>query len=311
MSVQAGLEGRDFMLPLPDKSLDGFIRRMADYGMASSMSQALLCELWLEHGGRKETLLCAGLGPLWTEHSERMTLRTWAQAVRVPEDVRRQMGRWRPSADEGYEAAARVNVLRAQKTIAEFIRLNKGRADVFDEYMVMEQVGKRMEGMGLPEQMVEEQLKILCRFTARDSGGPDVHQVRWRMHGPVQFLRPEEGTPATPVDVDEDSEAETIVPGDGGEPKPEGVNLRGQFVISTVGRSGTKTLHKVGECYREPGVHYASYQVIGEEAPNPGEYHQACKVCFPRGGGESTSFPEEGDSDEVSSSDTEGSSGED
>lgn len=33
-------------------------------------------------------------------------------------------------------------------------------------------------------------------------------------------------------------------------------SISGSFVVSIVGRSQTRTLHRVGECHRQPGVHY-------------------------------------------------------
>lgn len=30
----------------------------------------------------------------------------------------------------------------------------------------------------------------------------------------------------------------------------------GDYVVSIIGRAKTKTLHRYGECYRQPGVHY-------------------------------------------------------
>ena len=104
--------------------------------------------------GRKETLLFDGVGATWTEHSERATLRTWSQAARIPSDIRRQMGRWRPSAGEGCERAARANILRAQRVIAAFIRDNVGRGDPFDEGLVIDSVQLKMELLGYPEEAV-------------------------------------------------------------------------------------------------------------------------------------------------------------
>ena len=103
MGMESGMLTRDFMLPYPTWSRRGFARRMADYATASAMSQALFGELWRMDGGTMTSLLFNGVGTLWTEHSERATLRSWAAAARIPPDIRRQMRRWRPATDEGYE----------------------------------------------------------------------------------------------------------------------------------------------------------------------------------------------------------------
>ena len=59
------------MLPYPDKTQASFVRRMADYAAASAMSQALY---YITEQG-KRTLLFDGVGALWTERSERATMR--------------------------------------------------------------------------------------------------------------------------------------------------------------------------------------------------------------------------------------------
>ena len=50
--------------------------------------------------------------------------------------------------------------------------------------------------------------------------------------------------------------------------------------MSIVGRAKTKTLHRYGECYRQPGVHYQVFESFGSELPKAKMYHRACRVCF-------------------------------
>lgn len=38
--------------------------------------------------------------------------------------------------------------------------------------------------------------------------------------------------------------------------------VAGMYVVSIVGRAKTRTLHKIGECHRQPGVHHAAYEVL-------------------------------------------------
>ena len=137
MGVESGLLTRDFMLPWPSRDLASFARRVVDYPIASALSQALFVELKTEVDDRVQKLLFPSVGLLWTEHSERATVRTWAQAARVPEDVRRMIGRWRPSVDESYERNLKANVTRCQAVIAHFIKKNLGNMDPFDEVIVI------------------------------------------------------------------------------------------------------------------------------------------------------------------------------
>ena len=164
LGVEAGMETRDFLLPVPNKELDGFTRRMATYGMASAMSQALFNELKVGHRDYEEKLLEKGVGLAWTEHSERATMRTWAQAARIPEDVRRQMGRWLPSADEEYERSVGANVRRAQSLMAGFVKENRGRSDPFGEAAVLAKLVKRMDEMGYDGEAQDQQVDRLQSF---------------------------------------------------------------------------------------------------------------------------------------------------
>jgi len=69
-------------------------------------------------------------------------------------------------------------------------------------------------------------------------------------------------------------------PGGGGAEKAR----HGVYVLSITGRGGRKTLHRVGECHRVPGVHYGKVEVVRKNPPAAPEFHQSCMICFPRRG---------------------------
>lgn len=108
------------------------------------------------------------MGVLWKEHSERATIRTWAQAARIPEDVRRMIGRWKPSTDEGYESIernVRANVLRCQKVLAVYVKENMANSDPFNETTVVRLVAQRMEAMGYSQEDRDERsMRLLIAF---------------------------------------------------------------------------------------------------------------------------------------------------
>lgn len=87
----------------------------------------------------------------------------------------------------------------------------------------------------------------------------------------------------------------------------------GHYVVSVVGRSKMRTLHRVGECFRKPGERYANYDYIGNEPPDASMFHRACRVCFPKGGisVNSDQVDSESGEDDVSSSDSSVAKGED
>ena len=95
----------------------------------------------------------------------------------------------------------------------------------------------------------------------------------------------------------------TIVDGDEKGELAEADQVRGMYIVSIVGRSATRTLHRVGECYRQPGVHYGKYELLGGEIPKPDMYHQACRECFPKGKDEFAQASDESGLEDVSSSD--------
>ena len=313
LGKDAGLLERDFCLPCPAKDMKGFVKRMATYSVASKCSQALFNDLRCVFDGGVVPLLAVSAGSLWTEHSERATMRTWAEASGVPEEIRKQMGRWVPTADQAYERTGRANVLRAQAGVAEFIKSHPRRGDPFDEGLVFSALAGRMADWGFPEGAIDLQLEKLMEFNvepgskrAKLKGLAEIDEEiemddGW---GLVQQVRPNVFHSMPELDDAEQVEEDDIPlgPTEGGAGRvPHGV-----YVLSVTGRGGRKTLHRVGECHRVPGVHYGKFEIVGENPPAASEFHQSCMICFPRGAGlaEGASSEEEGDDGEVSSSDS-------
>ena len=299
MGRTSGMESRDFMLPCPDKNQSGFARRMATYSQATSMSQALFVELKAEENGRSFPLLVQGAGLVWTEHSERATMRTWAQAARVPEDIRRQMGRWLPSPDEGYERSVGGNVRRAEAIIAGFIKENRGRTDPFDEAAVMAMITERMDSMGYSTEEQDGQVDRLLTFGFVTERQEPCKTPVWSAGaGPAKSDGDGEPAEEESVELDEDGFDEL-------EDMPEIVKAseeRGRYVVCISTRARQRTLHKLGECHRVPGLHYQEYELLNYELPKAETYHRACKHCFPRGMAEQAGSDEGLSSGEASSS---------
>ena len=304
LGAESGLLMRDFMLPWPNHNLSGFVRKVVDYPIASTMSQALFNELKVGTGKERCSVLVPGIGVLWTEHSERVTIRTWAQAARIPEDVRRMIGRWRPEADEGYERNVRTNVLRCQRVLATFVKENMSNSDPFDETTVVQLVEQRMKGMSYSQNEIDEQQMRLMTFMPGEGAARQCLRPNWTTTGPIIMVQEPDDTVevkaehdgAAAVDevaADSESDGQDVTPLD---------KLAGKFVVSVVGRSKTKTPHRVGECHRHPGVHYATFEVLGDEVPSSSAYHKACRQCFRGGVTEAAGALGDDSSGEVSSS---------
>lgn len=217
------------------------------------------------------------------------------------------MGRWRPAADESYERVARANILRAQKVIASFLRDNKGRCDPMDEAAVYEAVGLRMGLLGYPDEALEEQAGLLHRFQSEELADEASWRPKWTPSGPVVLVEPDDpgdindaATDTGDAGFESEGELEPVA----GDDVVPAEAVAGKFVVSIVGRSQTRTLHRVGECHRRPGEHYAQFEILGDEPPDPSKYHRACQNCFGKGAAVAGSSLEDDSSGEVDSSDS-------
>ncbi|CAE8612185.1 unnamed protein product [Polarella glacialis] len=59
----------------------------------------------------------------------------------------------------------------------------------------------------------------------------------------------------------------------------------GALLVSLSSQGRPQTLHKVGACWRRPGIDYKRFAALNEDeaqAPYTG-YHKVCSDCFPKG----------------------------
>ena len=237
-------------------------------------------------------------------------MRTWSEAAGISAEIRKQMGRWSPTIDQGYERTWRSNTIRAQAKVADFVRRSIGKQDPFDEALIMGAIADRMEQIGFPGGVIAIQMEKLAVF---GKGRP---RKLLRLGEPDQVW--EEGPVERDWNLVGQEAEEEAEERDGQEKSHEGLSSdedkdvhqeadelvpRGSFVISIWGRGNRKTLHRVGECHRVPGVHYKNYEVVGNDPPASDTFHQSCRVCFPRGAAVEESDSEASD-EEASSSDS-------
>ena len=292
LSLEASLTERDFLLPVPGSSLESLTRKVASYADAAALSKALLSNL--KSGEGPGHLLLPGMAAMWTEHSERATLRSWAGAAAISPGSMKRLGRWKQDVDEGYDRTDRAEVEKSQAKIASFIRSSRGKVDQVDEEGLLAKIASRASEQGFEPTVASEQLMLLSYF------GPDTDPVS---EDTEQF----ESASDSEGFVEVRSENEALED----DPKPDAPatlanEVRGKFFVSIVGRSRLKTLHRSGECYRVPGIHYKEFLDLGDQWPDKTAYRKACKVCFPKQVGPSGSDDKESSSseDEVSSSDS-------
>ena len=247
---------------------------MANYTAASGMSQALFNELHCACNGGWEHLMEVGVGCIWSEHSERVTMRTWAGAAGVPETVCKMLGRWTPSVDQSYDRSVAAQIVRAQKHVAEFVRKNFNRVDPFGENAVLDLVEDRMMAIGYHVEVIKVQREKLESFTTL---GRPLKRIRWSEEEAETGACRARGSESPASSSDGEGEKGLM---DAATRRNTGL-VFGDYVVSIVGRAKTKTLHRYGECYRQPGVHYQMFDSFGSELPKAKEYHRACRVRFP------------------------------
>ncbi|CAE7744931.1 unnamed protein product [Symbiodinium sp. CCMP2592] len=288
MGDETAAASRDFFLLRPAAGLQGCTARMARYYHASAMSQALFRELRTDGVDGRE-LMALGLGVLWSEHSERATMRSWAACCRVGELAGKQLGRWQMSVDEAYIRSVRGNVEAAQRKVARVLRRGIGGRDLLDEASVLSKVASRLEELGFDPESVSVQVALLSSFATKqlDDGSATEEE-----------LSDESEQVASPAGLDAEDNAEDAADWH-----------LGLFFVSLTGQHGRQqTLHKGGECHRVPGVHYRHFKQFGDRCPAREEYGRKCRDCFPSGEpvASASSSSESSDSSSSSGAESEG-----
>ena len=309
-----GNEGRDFLLPRPDRHLRGFRGAMVKYPEAMAMSRALLSMATRpdEDGLWNQLLITVPeTSGFWSEHSERITIISWAAALEVDPDARKRWGRWKPTTDEEYAKTSQTMVMAAQKKVASQIRDGMTRPNLVEDAEILLELGRWLEERGIVEHQIDEQLKRLrLRPGRRWRRGVDrLSDSDFELVEDMSEVGAQDGhvvddldsrPPTTPLigegDATEDEKslgevgasspaaaaeevlelARQLMDDDGEEPSVS----KGTFVLSVVGRSKRRTLHQIGACYRKPGVHYKEYLVIGDARPVLEKGERLCISCF-------------------------------
>ena len=160
MSEEAGLFNRDFLLALPNSEGTGLIGAMGKYYHASQMSQALLGELVMSQRKQDELegvgrpggiLLCQGAGTVWSEHSERATLRSWAASLG-------STTMWPSSwADGRTRHTSGPSGATWRRRRRRWPRSNLGGPDKLDEESILEKVVEKLAMQEMDANDVEDQ----------------------------------------------------------------------------------------------------------------------------------------------------------
>jgi hypothetical protein len=261
---------------------------------------------YVEYSGRMRAMLAAlpdesgvDLGAQWamfiTPHSFRAFLPTALDSMGASRNWLSWLLSWKGKGSSGYARSGRDKTLTMQKTVADIVREHLGGSDPLGEGSVLLNLRAHLDERGAD---AAEAKRIINSLSAFPKGG--VERVLWPAG---DSTRVEAGQPPGssigPAVLEEGTAA-------GGEPEEEQV-ITG-YVISISNKRRIRRLHLVGACYRQPGVDYQEYQVLGDEVPEASEYDDFCRSCWSGGNRPVTLAPAPEESQGSVSSDSESSS---
>ena len=306
--VSMGASSRLCWLPKPSRDLQSFTEDPPTYmdscGISRKLFGLMKCFKYepafalendafvpvIDGDGEPLQLLMPGVQAFWMEHSDRAVLPGWTHLLEYNKETRDMLGRWSPQNSDEYLRVAKTSNLRTQTAVAAKVRGGLNFADLGEDEALY-RLGSFMEERGFTEDEIAFQKKLLrMPFYALADPAPKPVDI-------AQIL-----DPLLAPEVEDLSDVEMpdalSAPEEGGVPQDTWV-LR----LEKGGRS--RTLHKVGWCWRTPGIHYASFETLSlEEAMEfcrleedvgtaasasnakalPASRTRVCKNCFPKGG---------------------------
>ena len=322
---------RDYFLVMPSADRSGTVAAEVRYTDAVAISRAILREspslVWQEgHPSWGSVPLLEPMSvALWTEHSARASVPSWADCLATfPKDWVDHLGRWGGDGSAGYVRTYRSRVRKIQESVARALRESRSGPDFLDEEEILEHMARFLRAGDLDEETIEK-AKVRLRYfenTCVDRTADqiedqknDVQEVEARAleagdgasvsagpAGDAAAAAPSEV--ATSVDGSVVSVASVPYIGRAGPEENEGavgpVPRQGYYVSIRPG-SGFRRLHLLGACGRRPGVDYTRYMYMGARCPSSEEYHDWRKQCW-RAGSPLTEYSGEEESWSSSSS---------
>lgn len=245
------------------------------YADALSMTRVQLTELEAieySHGspkGRAGVALMSGTAATyWTEHSPRSTLASWVSCLGTfPADWPDLLGRWGAGRAEGYVRTHRRRVHLMQEAVAEKFRSSRNPHVLFDEDALFTDLREYLMRKGLAEPAARDQVERLIVKGKLDEEA-DAEEADRSAEGSTVEISDGEVVPITEVSKHGVVQVE---------------ELMGQYVVSVV--ANRRRLHRIGNCYRIPGIDYANFEVLGEGEPDRSLYTSWCQFCW-RGQGQ-------------------------
>ena len=177
---------RDYFLVMPSADRSGTTAAEVRYPDAVAISRAILrgspSIVWQE--GRPSW----GSGPLleptsvalWTEHSARASVPSWADCLATfPKDWLDHLGRWGGDGSAGYVRTYRSRVRKIQESVARALRECRGGTDFLDEEEIFEHMARFLRAGDLDEETIEK-AKVRLRYFETISVNETADQIEDR-----------------------------------------------------------------------------------------------------------------------------------
>ena len=302
---------RDYFLGNPTPDLQAMVPVMASYQDRSCMARALARRLQTKNG---QALFVSFLSIFfWTEHSPRCTRPTMVASLGGSKATRSKLGRWKSSSDtvEGYsQAADRLVICKAQSDTAAVIRKSGNSplesenlsGDIFGESVVLDSLKAQLQSEGVSSDDIEATISNLTYFGSRSaealedagafdhqSASPNVEQFGEDTSPFNDFMAlAEDGygvlLPDEVVCIEADaliSDAEAGIQDEDVDSDNSYHEIPAQldYVTCRSAKTSTRRLHRVGWCWRVPGVDYKVFEIFADP-PAPENYDVLCKQCW-------------------------------
>jgi hypothetical protein len=280
--------------------------------------------------GTQLHLMEPGLGGFWSEHGDRATFNGWLHELGYSREDRRMAGRWSPESTDEYLSVSRAAVTRMQSEVAAKIRTGALPSDL-GESETLDKLKKYMCDRGYSLERAEIQAaKLSFPLTLADGAPPmpgtsspvvedEVDEASGDgIAGGAHYWPPEseassDGFGPPQPEQTEMLEQKGLEEADASlrgyvTPDEEELAVRnipkGSWVVSRERSGRTKTLHCVGSCWRQPGVHFQWFEELtaaqAEHGLKEKRYGRLCKDCFRDKQAETSSGSESSSSSEES-----------
>ena len=275
---------RDYLLPAPSANFLGVQCRELKYDTAFAVQTRLLMSL--EYRGTR--VFNKALPHYWTPHSGRNFLPTVASILGTPTQEKNFLGGWSAEGSERYNRLAKYKIAQIQRDVIKLV-LNKETPDPLVEKDSLRELADFLRAHQVDEEEITRSLQLLNSRRVHNverSQSVDLHPIDLQLEESLEIEDDptEKDTPTKNLAREKQqawNRERTRKLGDN--PRACRAELRDSlqpgFYISSSSKKGIRTLHRLGQCHRVPGLDYMQYEYAGSSMPNSDAFDQTCSWC--------------------------------